>query len=315
MNQKEDFAHNNQIQKTNFTYNQFMNINKPTILYICNINKKIMINCTKSIAGIILFSILFLFTVKCSKEKKEINDLIRMNLKGLVRQVDETKFNNYKDFQKNLNPQKSFIRFDEEGFITKRAQFLLNNQIQWSFYNYMGDSVWIKDIRETANHQEHIMNYMLYKTDDRGAQTAVTSILLDSSINYHIEMQTNSDGNATDIVYSKVKHPLYFPCRIIKKYNALGQSTEELTYNHNKSTGLCEEHPVKSIFKMNEQGDVLRQKIYIKNEKNATTNSWEYKYDSEGNWIYKLHYEGDTPKEVLIRELSYFKQTKTNQSS
>ena len=100
MNQKEDFANNNQIQKTNFTYNQFMNINKPTILYICNINKKIMINCTKSIAGIILFSILFLFTVKCSKEKKEINDLIRMNLKGLVRQVDETKFNNYKDFQK-----------------------------------------------------------------------------------------------------------------------------------------------------------------------------------------------------------------------
>lgn len=256
---------------------------------------------------ICLLAVLFFSLYGCSNSNKgQFNDWQRMNLKGNIKQIDIKKYATYEALLQKLEPEKSFVRFDENGLITQNATFLKNEQIHWIRYDYREDSVYLKEVRTLANKTEHPQAYWWYKLDERGAQIAITSILLDSSINFHIDMETNEDGNATEIIYSKQRYPTYMPCRVTKIYDENGKIKEELTYPYSEITRKCEEQANRTVFKLNQQGDVERETTTFSNGQKQV-HSYQYQYDEQGNWTQKIHYAGDIAEDVVFRTFSYYK--------
>ena len=71
----------------------------------------------------------------------------------------------------------------------------------------------------------------------------------------------------------------------------------------------CYQNPVRSIFKLDEQLEIIREVVYNKEGEKQKVISSDYKYDNKGNWIYKLQYIGDHPEEVIMRKITYFDNT------
>ncbi|WP_264788180.1 hypothetical protein [Aureispira anguillae] len=228
-----------------------------------------------------------------------------MNLKDKVQQIDELNYPSYQDLMQKSNAKKSFTRFNEEGLIINSAIYNNNNTMLWMKYLYQGDSIWINETIEVANKVEHPQAYWLYQLDKNGAQKSITSILIDSSVNFHIDLEVNSDGNATNIAYSQQKHPAHVPCQITKTYDAQGQIKEELSYHYDDIRKRCREQATQSLFKVNEQGDIIRE-IITTYDGRKRNHSYTYTYDKKGNWTQRLHYLGDDVQEVIIREFTYY---------
>lgn len=242
----------------------------------------------------------------CSSSTVNINDWQRMNLKQSVKQIDIITYNTYEDLMKKQNALKSLIRFNEQGLISKSARFAANGQTNWSKYTYSNDSVWVVESIESNRNLEAPQNYWLYKINDQGAQLSITSILIDSSINFHIDMDINAQGTANAVYYSQQRNPSYVPCTIEKEYNEQQQLIIERTYSYDPTTQDCATTFKHSKFTYNEQGDVLREVMYDVNDQKIGSHSYKYTYDDTGNWTQRLHYAGDTPQEVIMRTFSYF---------
>ncbi|WMX13804.1 MULTISPECIES: hypothetical protein [unclassified Aureispira] len=254
---------------------------------------------------ILLFIVLGHSFLSCSKESKQFNDWHRMNLKGQIQQIDEVKYPTFRDLQLKQNGKKSFIRFTPKGLINKSAIYMGPNDILWMKYSYKGDSVWIDEVRELYSKHEQPQAYWLYKLAPNGIQKSITSILIDSSINFHIDLETNTAGNTTEIVYSQQKHPTHVPCKIQKVYDDNGHIQEEFSYHYNNILEKCHETPTHSTFKVNEHGDIIREKM-VTYEGRKRTYAYHYEYDSIGNWIQRIHYTGNDVGEVITRSYTYY---------
>lgn len=249
--------------------------------------------------------------ISCSKSPKKANDWQRMNLKEQVLQIDEISYKSYQDFFEKKNGEKSFTRFDKKGLITKNARYMSHGQIYWLKFLYKSDSVWIDEVLEVGNNNEQPQNYWLYKINDLGQQYAVTSYLIDSSVNFHIDLKFNSAGNVTHINYSQQRYPTHVPCQIIKLYDKEGILKEEHSYLYDENTQTCAEKYTRSIITLNKQGDLEREILYYPNGQKEI-NSYKYIYDEKENWIQKQRFSGDYPEEVFSRALSYFPDSLVN---
>jgi hypothetical protein len=256
-----------------------------------------------TILSFILLSACF---VSCSSNATKINDWQRMNLNERVQQIDELKYTSYQDFQKKQNAEASFTRFNIDGLILKSGIYIRANDILWMKYEYKSDSVWIVESREINSKNNYPQAYWLYKLDPYGAQKSITSILIDSSINFHIDMEVNDVGNATEIVYSQQKHPTHVPCKISKIYDEKGLIKEEFSYRYNEVLEQCAEKPTHSVFKINEHGHVEREEM-VTYDGRKRTYFYQYEYDAQGNWTQRIHYAGNDVVEVVLRELTYYK--------
>lgn len=229
-----------------------------------------------------------------------------MHLHGRVQQIDELKYSTYQDLQQKRSAQKNFTRFTTDGLISKSGIYMGANDILWMKYNYKGDSIWIVESREINSKNDYPQAYWLYKVDPSGAQRAITSILIDSSINFHIDMEVNESGNATKIIYSQQKHPSHLPCKINKVYDENGFIKEEFSYRYNDILEQCDEKPTHSTFKINKHGHIERENMTTYDGRKRVY-SYHYEYDEQGNWIQRIHYTGDDAGEVILRELTYYK--------
>lgn len=260
----------------------------------------------KSSFFFLLILILITCFTNCSNKAKRINDWQRMYLNGRVQQIDELKYPSYQDLQRKQNAQKSFTRFTTDGLIAKSGIYMGANDILWMKYEYKNDSVWIVESREINSKNDYPQAYWLYQLDAYGAQKSITSILIDSSINFHIDMEVNDAGEATEIVYSQQKHPAHVPCKINKVYNEDGTIKEEFSYRYNDILEQCAEKPTHSVFKINKYGHVERENMVTYDGRKRVF-SYQYQYDEQGNWIQRIHYTGDNAGEVILRELTYYK--------
>lgn len=256
----------------------------------------------------IFFSFILLNTcfISCSNNSKKINDWQRMELSGRIQQIDELKYPSFRDFQQKRNAQKSFTRFTTEGLISKSGIYMGENDILWMKYEYKGDSVWIVESREINSKNDFPQSYWLYKIDPYGVQQSITSILIDSSINFHIDTEVNEDGKVTEIVYSQQKHPTHVPCKISKVYKEDGTIKEEFSYRYNNILEQCDETPSHSVFKTNKYGHVERENMTTFDGRKRVY-SYQYEYDDQGNWTQRIHYIGEDSGEVILREFTYYK--------
>lgn len=257
--------------------------------------------------------ILLCCLMSCSKESKTINDWQRMNLKGKIQQIDELKYATYADLRQKNASKKNLTRFKKNGLISSSGIYRANNNMLWMKYHYSLDldSIWIREVIEIGGKNEQPQAYWLYLLDEKGAQINITSILIDSSINFHIDLAVNNDGNATEIIYSQQKYPNNIPCRITKIYDEKGRIKEELTYRYDEIRKKCEDHPTTSVFKLNEQGDIIEE-VLTTYDGRKRNHSYHYDYDDKGNWIQRVHYTRGAVMDIMVRKFTYYSEPTSN---
>ena len=249
---------------------------------------------------------LFLLSSCTNSERAHTNDWTRMNIKGNIKQIDVLDYDSYQDLMQKKKGKKSFIRFDEQGLIIKQARLYESGQTHWMNYYYSGDSVWIDEVRELNNHTEHPQAHWLYVMDEYGAHKAITSILIDSSVNFHIDLSLNEYSKATELVYSQQQFPDRFPCKVVNTYDEKGILKERLDYAYHLPTQACAENATRSVFTHNDQGDIERQVMYNLAGKKERAHSYQYTYDKSGNWTQRIHYIGDAVMDVQLRTFTYY---------
>ena len=242
----------------------------------------------------------------CQSRLQDADDLKRMNLKGSVREISSKKYSSYQNFQANLPTHEHSTRFTKQGLISRIVEQLSNNQRRWSNYNYSNDSLWIAVTLETGTNKYQPQTYWLYTLGERGVQRSVSSILLDSSINFRTDIVNSPFGLATEVNYSLVKYPDRTACKIIKKYDADNCIEEEQYFGHQAQSNRCDPRAIRSVFEVNKQRDVVREQVYDQNKQLKRIISYRYEYDPQENWTHKTKYIGDVSQEVETRVINYY---------
>lgn len=249
--------------------------------------------------------VMSLLVSACTKTKPSSSDWQRLNLKSKVMQLQEWSYNSYQAFTKKQHKSQQTNFFSEKGMLTKTVFYENSNRLIWTYYTYKPDSVWVRKTLQVNGGMEQNQNYWLYELNENGQQEVLTSLLLDSSIFHKITLQFNEKQLPVKMVYTEKRNPTSVPCEIHKEYNEQGQVIKELIYVYDKANQQCHPTPSQSTYTYNEQGDILRENItYYNGSQNSY--SYQYQYDSLGNWINCLHYEGDQVIEVTRREFTYF---------
>jgi len=191
------------------------------------------------------------------------------NDKGNLKEADEYKSNNYKT----------------DGILDNRMIYKYNENDKWDEYHiYNADSTLSGEgfceydgknvIREIAYYID--MNFhseTFNKYDDSG------NIIETNSCSYY----TNGDTTCS---------------KCINKYDPAGEKIEE----HSSSWfGI-----VDVLYKYDNNGNIIEE--FFKGETGAEdiVNTYEYKYDAEGNWTEKREYKNRVPKYIFERKIVYY---------
>lgn len=247
-----------------------------------------------------------LFYAACNTLSTTRTDLDRMSLRGSIELLEEWSYNGYDNFKRNRYDSHTLTRFNANGSLHKIGHYTPNDQeMYWTTYYYLQDSIWIRTTLEINNDSQHPQNYGLYLLNSEGKQTTIYSIFLDSSINYQADVTYNTEGLPSTITYSNAQYPANIPCKVLKTYNKQGQLKTEDTYVYNADLGICRKTPTHSTFTYNEQGDIDREVAVFFNGARQL-HSYQYQYDSIGNWTRRTHYQGDNVVGMTKRHLQYF---------
>lgn len=233
------------------------------------------------------------------------NDWQRLHIKGKVKQLEEWNYNSYTAFMNEKHHTRQTSWFSEQGLLTKGLFYKTNNKLLWTHYTYQLDSVWVRRTLQVNSGAEQTQNYWLYELNAQGQQQKLTSLLLDTSVFYKITVDFNAQHLPQKLVYSDKVNPTIVPCTIHRTYNEQMKIQEELVYVYDKANEQCHPNPTTSTYTYNEQGDIEREKIVYYNGSKKTY-SYQYRYDQTGNWVHRLHYQGDDVIKATKRTFLYY---------
>ncbi|MGH1335221.1 MAG: hypothetical protein ACRBFS_03770 [Aureispira sp.] len=246
-----------------------------------------------------------LFLGACTSTNPPSNDWQRLHLNGKVKQFEEWTYSSYATFTNEQHNNRQTNWFSKEGFLNKGLFYQTDNQLRWTHYTYQSDSIWVRRTLQVDGGAEQNQNYWLYELNAQGQQKKLTSLLLDTSVFYRINVDFNEQQLPKTLIYSEKIDPTIVPCEVHRTYTEQGKVQEELVYVYDKANAQCSTQPTTSTYTYNEQGDIEREKVIYYNGKEEIY-SYQYRYDQAGNWTNRLHYAGDKVIEVTKRQFFYY---------
>ena len=249
--------------------------------------------------------LLALGVVQCGPQQTLRNDWQRMNFRGRVQLVEEWTYNGYDNFKRNRYETHTLNRFYPNGLLHKVGYYTPNEkEMYWSTFSYGQDSVWVQNTLEINGTIEHPQGYWLYLLNGQGEHKTIYSILLDSSLNYRAEVTFNQEGLPEKVTYEEVRHRPSVPCEVVNTYTPEGRLKEERIYIYDQARGQCATEPNWSRFTYNEEGYVEREQLQLYTGVEQL-HSYQYLYDTVGNWTQRMHYQGDRVVGMTKRVLTY----------
>ena len=154
---------------------------------------------------------LFLFNA-CTTTVPSSNDWERSQLKGKVQQLEEWNYSSYAAFNNNQHASRQINWFSNQGMLDKGVFYESNNQLRWTHYTYSVDSVWIRRTLQVDGGVEQNQNYWLYELNEYGQQKTLTSLLLDTSVFYKINISFNEEQLPITLDYTNKKNAYFLLC-------------------------------------------------------------------------------------------------------
>lgn len=259
----------------------------------------------------------------CSLEKKPQNHWTSQNLKGRVKTLTEETFNGvmkFGEFQKQDLAYGIIKIFDIKGNMLEDNSYGPNNIIK---------------------------SYAIFKYDDMGNQIGVkfgnnkikweikSSYILDAKGN---KIEKNNYGSYGEMI-SKSKYKYDSKSNLVEekiydtngslfntrtfKYDGRGSLVEEEnlglgdskhTYKYDSKGNLIESISIttekfeyKFTYIVDDKGNVIEETYYTSSENFPHKTTYQYQYDSIGNWIKKDTFNGDIQTGTIERKIEYYK--------
>lgn len=86
----------------------------------------------------------------------------------------------------------------------------------------------------------------------------------------------------------------------VYKYNVSGDVLEEVRYKLDGSLSQ------KRTYKYDTRRNKVEEEYYIYSKKYKQTLTYQYKFDKNGNWIYRTEFYDDNPTQITERKITYF---------
>ena len=253
-----------------------------------------------------LVTFFFISSCNFSESTPQMSDWKQLNLKGKVKEIQETIYPSYIALQQKQPSHKIVSRFDTSGMLHDNATYLRSGQVQWIKYEYRQDSVIAEKYQELQNGKEIWQGSLIYILDERRAQKEVIDILVSRKVGHRIQVKTNAAGYNIAFEYTEKMFPDRLPCRVERILNSDNQLLEENVWIYNPQKENCFENPAIVKRANNKQGDMLAEKSFDIFNKVLFEKTYQYKYDNQDNWTERLTYLNEVAGGVSIRKIIYY---------
>lgn len=257
-----------------------------------------------ALGGLVTF--FFISSCNFSAPPPEMSDWKQLQLKGKVKEIQETIYPNYAATQMKQPSYKVVSRFDTSGMLHDNATYLPSGQVRWIKYSYSQDSVIAEKYQELQNGKEIWQGSLIYILDERRAQKEVIDILVSRKVGHRIQITTNAAGYNIGFNYVDRMFPERVPCRVERQLNEDNQTLQESVWIYNPAEENCFEEPAVVKRANNEQGHMLAEKSFDIEGKSLFEKTYQYKYDDQGNWTERLTYTNEIAGGVSIRKIIYY---------
>jgi hypothetical protein len=267
----------------------------------------------------------------CSQTMSQDNDLLKLNLKGNIKQIKQFTFfaiEKFGEIQKGeLQPNIFFpenknmiLVFDNDGYIKEKQ-------------NFDNAGIYIDKRKYTYNEQRIIISEIGYDTKENiiyslkgiydAEKMTVKSIIIYSK-DYSVQTIDYYDNSNSKIKIDWYREDGELSSRTIFKYDKKGNVIEENIYTadgklYAKSQNIFNKDGYKiekiysrkseqrnDYFKYDDFGNIIEEysnKLGILVHKYI----YKYKYDSQNNWIERVCYlNGELPVDFTERNIEYF---------
>ncbi|MDC0339067.1 hypothetical protein OAN33_05975 [Flavobacteriales bacterium] len=287
----------------------------------------------------VVFILIGLFS-SCDSSKNIDNDLAELDLKGKVKSIREIPYNVIEKFGKvekvsvdefgdnnlikfnNLGKGTEFIEYYEDGSLSSKYTYKYDdngNQIEENYYNSDGvlssKDTYKYDVNgnhnegESYNSDGGLISKYLYKHDEDG--NIIEEIDFDSNgiLEYKTIFKYDDKGNP--IEENNYKSDGSLVSKNTYKYDDKGNQIEENVFNSDGSLYY------KSTSKYHSNGDKIEMdtESYRDEITERYTFTYEYTYDSEGNWIKQIGLVDGKPEILIERDIEYYDVSSANNTS
>jgi hypothetical protein len=239
------------------------------------------------------------------KQDKLVNDWTRMNLSGYVMTIKEHSFKAIDTLGEIVQGERMSPSWRRDSYIVfNRA----GNKVEENFYRNDG-KMWSKSVFSYDKNRKKIEE-VVYRADRALWYTKITRF---DSAGHIVEEEMfkpdNSLGVRMTFVYdesgNKIEECKYtdngkLSIRSVFKYDKNRNKIEEIMYNSEGG------QIVRWVSKYDAKGRQIEEDYYNAKNQLEAKETYQYQFDSKGNWTQQIIFEDDTPKYVIRRELIYY---------
>ncbi len=225
------------------------------------------------------------------------HDLADNELKGDVSRVKIFYYNVVTKFD-TTKPgdlvKMEILEFNEKGLLTQEKSFSSDGNLTTKI-KYFYD-------------KNNSLKKMLYVDGNGDITSTIKLNYLDSSNTLRVNMDIEVNGLYVDGYVNIIKSENLSSVGI----NALILGENSISYfdsSENKKISYIFKNNWKlkkiEIVYYNNKNEKIRKKVYSKNLNIFDDITYKYEYDSKGNWIKRIKYHNEIPKEICKREIEY----------
>jgi hypothetical protein len=279
---------------------------------------------------IFLACVLTSFISSCSQNKSQYNDLLKLNLKGDIKQIKQFTYiaiEKFGEIQKGeIQPniffpenQNMILVFDNNGYIKEKENFdkagIYNGKI---INNYNEQKIIISVI---GYNNKGSINYSQKGIYD--AEKMTVKSIINYPEDYSVQTIDYYDNSNRKIKIDWFREDGKLSSRTIFKYDKKGNIIEEniytsdgKLYSKNQNIFNNEGYKIEKItsndsgqkndyFKYDDFGNIIEE---YSNKPGILVNKYiyKYKYDSKNNWVERVSYiNGELPVDFTERNIEY----------
>ncbi len=233
--------------------------------------------------------------LKKSEYSTEPNDLIKLNINGSIKTINESDFIvGFKQgvVQKLKLQSKRVITFDEQGYLILQSNIDAKGEVkETASYKYDGLG---RKTEYQCNVTEGNFSYTSkFSYDDKGRMIEEVARYSDGSLYYKATFGYDEKGNQTEYTL----------------YNLMGNVLKHITFKYDDANRVIEESTLKPdgtlitryIYKYDNHGNKIEHAAYNPDNSLKGALTFEYVYDAAGNWIKKTTLKNGKPIEITER--------------
>jgi hypothetical protein len=256
----------------------------------------------------ISFILFGLIILSCTPTKKK-NDLSEMNLKGKVKTIKETSFNATDKFgviTKGSRSEKSNSKYDTYTIFNNKGNIVEENiyrSVDYLCYKiiYNYDNYGLKKEKLTYYLDGKLREKEIYEYDSEGKIILEKTYNSEGKYTYRCDFKYEN-GNVIEtkmFEFEYYANSFNYNGKYTSNYDEYNNLVEINSYDFNNKLMY------KRFYKYDNKLNIIEESYNDVQESDIRTTTYQFEFDSKGNWIRRIDFSNTIPEYIVEREIEY----------